>query len=152
MRVEDIMARNVVTCTPDANLESIAQLMFDNDCGIVPIIDKNKKPVSIITDRDISIAAATQHRLLSDMSVFDAKKDGEIISCEARDTVSDALESMKKAHVRRLPVVDMNGGLIGLLSIGDVIASVPRGGGGQESDEVPFDDIVVALKSIYVHH
>lgn len=152
MRVEDIMARDVVTCTPDVNLESIAQLMFDNDCGIVPIIDKNKKPVSVITDRDISITVATQHLLLFDMSVFDAKKDGEIISCEPGETVSDALESMKQAHVRRLPVVDKNGGLVGLLSIGDVIASVPRGGGGLEADEVPFDDIVVALKSIYVHH
>ncbi len=112
MRVEDIMARDVVTCTPDVNLESITQLMFDNDCGIVPIIDKNKKPVSVITDRDISIAVATQHLLLSDMLVFDAKKDGEIISCEPSESVSDALESMQQAHVRRLPVVEKNGSLV----------------------------------------
>lgn len=129
----------------------MAMMMWDKDCGVVPVTNAEGKPVGMITDRDISIAGATQHRLLSDIPVS-AVKDGRIISCSTEQDVKDAIKLMANAKVRRLPVVDGDGRLVGMLSMGDVVANIPGSGNGQSSGELPYEDVIEVLKSIYVHH
>ena len=151
MRVKDIMTSEIATCSPNSDLATVAMMMWNKDCGVVPVTDAEGKPVSVITDRDISIAGATQHRLLSDIPVT-AVKDGRIISCSTEQDVKDAIKLMANAKVRRLPVVDGDGRLVGMLSMGDVVANIPGGGKGESSAELPYEDVINVLKEVYVHH
>jgi len=151
MRVKDIMMREVATCSPSSDLATVAMIMWNKDCGVVPVTDTEGKPVGMITDRDISIAGATQHRLLSDIPVT-AVKDGRIISCSKEQDVKDAIKLMANAKVRRLPVVDGGGRLVGMLSMGDVVANIPGSGDGETSTELPYEDVINVLKEVYVHH
>ena len=151
MRVQDIMVNDIATCAPDANLESVAMMMWDNDCGIVPITDKHGKPLGIITDRDISIAAAMKHRQLSEISVSDVK-DGQIVSCQPDQDVKNALKMMRDTKIRRLPVVDRQGSLVGMLSMGDIVANVTTNSNTTTPDNPTCEDIVSTLKAVYIHH
>jgi CBS domain-containing protein len=151
MKVKDIMINDIATCKPDSNLAVVAKLMWDRDCGVVPVTDDEGKPVGMITDRDISIAGATQNRLLSEIPVS-AVKDGNAITCSGDLDVKEALKLMGISRVRRLPVVDDRGKVIGLLSMGDIVASAPETGDGAMSNELPYADVINTLKSVYVHH
>jgi len=151
MRVKDIMMSEIASCTPNSDLATVAMMMWNMDCGVVPVTDAEGRPVGMITDRDISIAGATQHRLLADIQVTDVK-DGRIISCSKEQEVKDAIKLMANAKVRRLPVVDGDGRLVGMLSMGDVVANIPGAGNGKSSAELPYEDVINVLKSIYVHH
>ena len=147
MKVQDI-----TTCNPATDLAAVAMMMWNKDCGVVPVTDEQGKPVGMITDRDISIAGATQRRPLSEIPVS-AVKDGGIVACEADRDVRDAMRLMADARVRRLPVIDGEGRLVGVLSMGDVVANVPGSGDGSSpSAELPYEDVINVLKEIYVHH
>lgn len=151
MRVQDIMVNDIATCAPDADLESVAMMMWNNDCGIVPITDKDGKPLGIITDRDISIAAAMKHRQLSEISASDVK-DGQIVSCQPDQDVKNALKMMRDTRIRRLPVVDRQGSLVGMLSMGDIVANIPTNSDATTPDNPTCEDIVSTLKAVYIHH
>jgi CBS domain-containing protein len=148
MRVKDIMITDIETCTPHSDLESVAITMWNKDCGSVPVMNEGK-PVGMITDRDISIAAATQHRLLSDIKVSDVK-DGQVITCKPEQDIKEALKLMTQSRIRRLPVIDTRGQLAGVLSMGDIVANVSED--GALSEDLSCKDVVSTLKKVYVHH
>jgi len=119
MKVKDIMTSDVKSCAEDTNLATAAKIMWEGDCGAVPVIDKQQKVLGMITDRDICIAAATRSRAEWEIPV------GEVISktlhaCAPGDDVRAALVTMKTEKVRRLPVVGTDGRLMGIVSIHDI--------------------------------
>jgi len=143
---------DIATCTPATDLAAVAMMMWNKDCGVVPVTNEQGKPVAMITDRDISIAGATQRRPLSEIPVA-AVKDGEIVACEADRDVRDAMRLMADARVRRLPIIDEEGKLVGLLSLGDIVVNVPGSSDGNSSAmDLPYEDVINTLKEIYVHH
>jgi CBS domain-containing protein len=151
MRVKDIMASEIATCSPNSDLATVAMMMWDKGCGVVPVTSVEGKRVGMIIGRDISIAGATQHRLFSNIPVTGVK-DGRIISCSTEQDVKDAIKLMANATVRRLSVVDGDGRTVGILSMGDVVANIPGAGNGKSSWELPYEDVINVLKSIYVPH
>ena len=122
MKVEQLMTRNVQTCRADDRLNRAAQIMWEHDCGVVPVVaagDGTARVVGMLTDRDICMAAYTQGRALQDIPVASAMS-GQVCSCRPSDAIGVALKVMETNQIRRLPVVDQDDQIVGLLSIADL--------------------------------
>src|SRR5262249_49131268 len=118
MRVNDLMTREVKACRPEDSLARAAKLMWDHDCGSVPVVEEDGRVVGMLTDRDICMAAFTTGQPLHEVSV-EQTMSRDVVRCTAHDPVEVALLHMGRARVRRLPVVDSTGHLIGIFSLHD---------------------------------
>lgn len=125
MKVERLMTRSVGTCSPTEGLDRAAQTMRSQDCGCVVVTDAASHPTAVVTDRDICLCALRTLRPLQMLHVADAMTSG-VITCRPDDTVTRAEAVMGKHHVRRLPVVDADGKLVGILSIDDIAREAAR--------------------------
>ncbi len=152
MNVRDVMVKSVSCCSPQDDLESVALQMMDNDCGSIPITNELGQPIGIITDRDIAIAAAVRHKALWQLIAQDFLTNMTVSICSADEDVRSALATMQKARVHRLPVIDGQGEVLGMLSMDDVIGYAERGVRGLGAPELSYDDAVMALKAISKHH
>jgi CBS domain-containing protein len=148
MKVREIMTADVHFCHSTNNLAEAAAHLWDNDCGILPVKDESGKLVGMISDRDICIATVTKNRLASEITVGEVSSNHEVHACAPNDDVQEALKLMQNHQVRRVPVVDNNGELCGILSINDVILAAEAGGWGQG---VSFQDAMATLKAICEH-
>ena len=119
MKVKDLMITDVKRCSPETNLASAAKIMWEGDCGAVPVTDERDNVIGVITDRDICIAAATRPRSEGEIPVKDVISK-EAYTCAPNDDVRAALDTMKARKVRRLPVVDQGRRLVGIVSIHDI--------------------------------
>ncbi|MDJ0851385.1 MAG: CBS domain-containing protein [Myxococcota bacterium] len=121
VRVGDLMQADVRTCTSEDALSEPARIMWERDCGCVPVeaSDGSGRVVGMITDRDIGMAAYTSGGRLAEIRVGDAMAT-RVHSCRVEDPVSEAMRIMRTAQVRRLPVVDGDGHLRGVLSLADL--------------------------------
>ncbi len=121
MRVEDIMTINVLTCLASDDATVAARIMWEHDCGVVPVVDADNRPIGMVTDRDLCMAAYTRGCALHEI-IVDTVKSRSIAVCKTSDQVTTAERIMREQRVRRLPVVDKQGKLVGILSINDVVA------------------------------
>jgi CBS domain-containing protein len=142
MTVNEIMSDPVVTCSPETTLAAAAQSMRAADYGTLPVIDAKGRLVGIITDRDICLAFANTGRNAHHVAVYEVMTP-RVVSALEQDSIHSALATMKKAHVRRLPVLDKYGHLKGLLSLEDVVVR------GLESGGIGTDEIVMTLRTMY---
>lgn len=143
MRVKDIMTDDVKCCSAETNLASAAKIMWEGDCGAVPVIDAQSKVIGMITDRDICIAAATRSRTEGEIPVQDVISKS-LCSCSPQDDVRTALGTMRAHQVRRLPVVTQDGRLAGIISIHDIAVQARSGRGSA----LPADDVLDAFIAI----
>lgn len=143
MKVRDVMTTEVGYCQADAPLTQAAEIMWQRDCGIVPVTDENQRVVGTITDRDICFATVTKNRLPSEIKISEVISQNEVQTCAPGDAVEDALKTMKRRQLRRLPVVNKDGVLVGILSLADIIRSAGKG-----KDAVPRKKLLAALKEI----
>ena len=121
MKVKDLMTTDVKRCSPETNLAEAAKIMWEGDCGAVPVTDEHDHVIGVITDRDICIAAATRPRTEGEIPVKDVISTAAY-TCAPSDDVRAALETMKARKIRRLPVVEQGGRLVGIVSIHDIAA------------------------------
>ena len=119
MKVKELMTTDVKRCTPETNLAAAAKIMWEGDCGAVPVTDERDRVVGVITDRDICIAAATRPRTEGEIPVKEVISK-PLYTCAPGDDVRSALEIMKTRKIRRLPVVEQGGRLAGIVSIHDI--------------------------------
>lgn len=143
MLVKDMMTTNVSSCRPDNNLAELAEVMWNNRCGVLPILDGSGRVMGLITDRDICIALGTRNIRASDVFARDVSRPA-YFSCSPDNDVRDALKTMATQEVSRLPVVDEAGQLVGILSIDDIVF---RAGGGRSG--LSDREIVDALTAIW---
>ncbi|MGE5246072.1 MAG: CBS domain-containing protein [Betaproteobacteria bacterium] len=145
MQVTQVMATDVATCGPDANLAHVAKMMWDRDCGFVPVVDAAGKVVGVITDRDICIAAATRRLAPEGIVASEAMRRPPIHTTQPGDTIEKVLATMKQFQVRRLPVVGPDGTLKGVISMNDIVLS------SQQKQGPAPADIVSALSAVCAH-
>lgn len=119
MNVDQIMSRRVYTCSSADSLNTAARLMWEHDCGAVPVVSETGELVGIITDRDICMAAYTQGKGLQAIPVAAAMAH-QVYSCKASDTIEAAEQMMRRHQIRRLPVVDGGKRLVGFVSLNDL--------------------------------
>lgn len=119
MKIADLMTSKVRTCTDRDSLNAAAHVMWEHDCGIVPVLDAAGKLVGLVTDRDICMAAFFHGARLSELPVREVMaRDLHTVRPEA--SLHDALALMRRVQVRRVPVVDDAGALVGIFSLADL--------------------------------
>lgn len=118
MRVREIMHPNAQVINVNYNVEAAARVMESQDCGALPV-EQNNKMVGMITDRDIVIRVVAQGKDPRKTKVKDIMSEG-IDYCYADDDIQDVSKKMTQQLHRRLPVVDENKKLVGMLSLGDI--------------------------------
>lgn len=138
-RVEQLMTKEVRTCTPVQTLNDAARAMWEGDCGCIPVLaeEGRDRVVGVLTDRDICMAAYTQGRTLREVRIGDVMTRA-VLSCGPGDTLDEAEATMRAGRVRRLPVVDDAGKLLGILSLADIARDAEqrgaRAGGPRAAD------------------
>jgi len=147
MKVSDAMIRTPASCSPETNLAAAVEILWNRNCGILPLVDGERKVVSVITDRDICIALGTRNRLPGEITVADVATH-RAICCGADEDVRAALSRMAEHKVRRLPVVDAEGKLVGILSMDDVVDRT-RLKPAVKSNDPTSEDVVSTLKKLY---
>ncbi|MDB4990746.1 MAG: hypothetical protein JWN04_5924 [Myxococcaceae bacterium] len=120
MHVEQLMSRSLHSFTADHVASDAAQAMWDFDIGCVPVVDEQHAPIGMVTDRDICMATHMRAKSPSEIKLRDLMSRG-IFTCKTTDNVSDAERTMRDWQVRRLPVVNADGVLVGVLSLSDII-------------------------------
>jgi CBS domain-containing protein len=120
MTIKDLMSRDVHTVRLGDHLDAAARVLWDRDCGAVPVVDGNGAVVGMITDRDICMAALTQGRPLGEIPVTVAMAR-TVRTARPDQDVAAALAAMTAQQVRRLPVVDARGVCIGMVSTADLV-------------------------------
>jgi CBS domain-containing protein len=149
MKVQDIMTRDVKFCGPDTNLAAATEILWRSSCGTLPILDSNGKPAGVMTDRDMCIAMGTRNWAARDLAVRDVASY-PVFTCGADDEVREALKAMGQHHVRRLPVVNGDGKVVGILSL-DEIALRAEKAEGKKTPDISYEDVVNTMKAIYGH-
>ena len=149
MKVQDVMTTDVKYCKPEANLAAAAALMWEKDCGALPIVSDAGTAIGMITDRDIAIALGTQNRNASEIPVKEVMS-GKLFPASADDDIHTALKLMRKEKVHRLPVINVDGKLKGILSLNDIALQAVRPN-GKTKPELNYEDVVSTLKAICEH-
>lgn len=147
MKVADLMTKPPAYCNPQTNLAAAAEILWNHNCGILPIVDSKEKVIGVVTDRDMCVALGTRNRLPSEVTVSEVAS-GKVIACTPDDDLRGALAKMAQARVRRLPVIDVSGKLQGILSMDDIVLRTEAGTLKRDS-ELSFEDVVGTLKSVY---
>ncbi|HXI12177.1 MAG TPA: CBS domain-containing protein [Thermoanaerobaculia bacterium] len=119
--VKDVMTKNPECVTEKETLRAVAKMMADNDCGAIPVVDSTstRKPVGMITDRDIVIRAIAKGKDPATTTVADAMSKG-VKTVKDDDSIDKVFKVMSDAKVRRVPVVDSKGGVVGIVAVADV--------------------------------
>jgi len=149
MTIQDIITSDVQCCGPDTNLAAAAKMMWDSDCGALPVLNVEGHVTGMITDRDICMAAATKNKPASDITVWETIS-GKVYTCQLSDDVHTALDIMKREKVRRLPVVDEDGVLQGIVAMNDFVL-LAADAKGAKAPAVSYEDVVRTMKAISMH-
>ena len=143
MKVLDVMTPGPLTCAPETTIAEAGHLMWEGDCGVLPIV-RDGTVTGIVTDRDLFIALATRDVRASELTVG-AVARAQPVTCVARDDVHQAMAAMKAHRVRRLPVLDDNGKVAGMVSMNDLLLAA------SPSTSITDDQIVATLQTISEH-
>lgn len=117
-QIATVTTRNVVVVRPDENLQRAAELMSRLDVGALPVHD-GRALVGIVTDRDITVRA-TARNLRPDETPVAEVMSAQTLACHETDSVDEVMKLMGDAQVRRLPVLDRAGEVVGIVSLGDL--------------------------------
>jgi CBS domain-containing protein len=147
MKVSQIMKHAVRCCDPNDSLEIAARLMWENDCGCVPVRDSDGRVIGMITDRDVCMAALFQGGTLRSLKVSSAMAK-QVLTCGLDDTIATAEAIMREHQVRRLPVVDGDGHLAGIISLNDIALEAGHEAGRRRKKEVSFAEVGETLQGV----
>ena len=136
MKIQDIMTKDPACVTPEATVREAAQVMQRDDTGIVPVVDgqDDRKLVGVITDRDIAIRCVADGRD-SNCRVRDVMSSGHIATCKLNDEVDNVMDAMRTEKVRRIPIVDERGSLVGIVAQADIVRKTRDGAQAEDTIE-----------------
>ncbi len=136
MKASEIMTSTPSTTTPDASLQDAARLMKEQDVGLIPVVEANGsgKLVGVITDRDIAIRVVADGRETKGTKVSEAMS-GMPHTCGANDSVDSVMELMGKEQLRRVPIIDENGNLVGIVAQADIVLQAKSDGKSERTIE-----------------
>jgi CBS domain-containing protein len=147
MKVADVMMRTPASCTAEMNLAAAVETLWTRNCGMLPIVNSEGKVTGVITDRDICIALGTRNRPAGQITVSEVQP-GRLFSCNADDDIHTALAIISGAKVRRLPVIDKQGKLQGILSLDDVVLHA-NGSTTGRAPELSSNEVIEYMKRVY---
>ena len=150
MKVQEVMTKQPAFCGLDTTLAGAVNTMQDSGCGFLPVVGEGGNVVGVITDRDICIALGTRDRNPSEVLVKDVvlPKDRtfpKLFACTPDDKMRCILTTMREEKIRRLPVVDREGALVGVLSIDDLVVRACKHAG---KEGISCKEVVEAYQAI----
>lgn len=146
MLVEELMSRGVKSCHPETDLATAAQMMFEGDFGVLPVVDQEEHVKGILTDRDICLAVTAKRQSATNLKAADTIS-GQAYCVHMNDDIHEALKQMKAHRVRRLPVLNAEDRLQGMISINDIILDAHEKGPNHPS----YVEAMETLKGICLH-
>ena len=146
MKVKEVMMGTPYHCQPETNLGSATELMWNANCGFLPVQAADGKVIGVVTDRDICIALGTRSRLAGDVVVGEVMS-GKLFSCAPDDDIHVALQTLREGKVRRLPVIGSNGSLVGVISMDDILSRIEPSSLGKKP-ELSSDEVVRTFRAI----
>jgi CBS domain-containing protein len=149
MKVKEVMTPQAKAIWLTESLADAAKLMWEHDCGILPIIKDGRKVVGVITDRDICMAMAIRDKNPSGISVEEVMT-GEVYAATPEEDLEQALSTMREHKIRRLPVLNSEGELEGILSMNDIVlkAEEPNGSAAPPTN---YAEIIQTYQAICGH-
>lgn len=144
MKVSDLHICEVSACSPDTNLARAGMQMLKEHIGSLPVLDRRDRVIGIITDRDIALELSRRNTPAGEIYVDEVMCD-QPATCSPHDDIRDALRLMARHEVRRLPVVDDQDRLEGIISIDDVICHAATNG---DSKHLPHAEVIEAFCQI----
>ena len=147
MKVKDVMMRTAASCNRETNLGAAVEILWERNCGVLPVVDGEQKVIGVITDRDICIALGTRNRLPGEITVGEVTS-GRLFTCASEDEIRAAMATMAHAKVRRLPVVTADGKLEGILSMDDIVVR-SESRSAKSPSELSHDEVSETLKAVY---
>lgn len=130
MFIRDIMTKSPISCVPSNTVQKAAQLMRDHDIGVIPVVEseQSQKLLGVITDRDLCMTIVADAKDASTAHVKDSMT-ATVVSCYPEDDLQKAETLMRDNQVRRIPIIDKENKLQGILSIADVLrrSNLPAG-------------------------
>ena len=140
MRVSEVMSRHPAVCTRSNSAQTAAAMMKENDTGILPVVEDNytRRLVGVITDRDLCLAVVAAGRDPNHTWIEDHMTEDPVF-CVAEDRTETVLEIMKRHQVRRVPVVNNEKVLQGMVSLSDLVRHNAVGGA----------ELLAAMKKIF---
>jgi CBS domain-containing protein len=137
MRVNDLMTTHVASVRADETASAALKMMWDCDCGSLPVVDGDARVLAIVTDRDIAMTALFRNAAPSAIAVSEAMSKN-IHYCAPGDNVAAAEQIMRAHQIRRLPVLDGERRLMGVITLADLV----RGAAGRlRRRELPADEV-----------
>jgi len=132
MKAEKIMTREVASCRPDDTLNDAARIMWERDCGFVPVTEEDSggRVVGVVTDRDLCMAAYTRGQRLAEIRVRDVMSTG-VHACTPTEDVEAVEAVMRGAKVHRIPIIDGGSRLLGVVSLADIAREAAREAGAR---------------------
>lgn len=118
MKTSEVMTHDVWTCAPHDTAADAARVMWDRDCGVVPVVSDGELK-GVVTDRDLLMAAQTTGKTLAQIPLS-SLVPGPVATCREDQDISEAMSTLSSRQVRRLPVVNRDNRLVGILSINDL--------------------------------
>lgn len=146
MKVKEVMMGTPYHIPLNANLGVATELMWKGNCGFLPVVDAGKKVCGVITDRDICVALGTRNQTAGQVRVEEVVQR-KVYACTPEDDIHIALQTMREGHVRRLPVVDLNGNLSGVVSMDDLLLRAEPDREGRQA-ELSADEVVRGYRTI----
>ncbi|HXI22822.1 MAG TPA: CBS domain-containing protein [Pyrinomonadaceae bacterium] len=148
MKVKDVMTPDTKAIWITESLADAAKEMWENDCGVLPIIKDGRKVVGMITDRDICMATAIRDRNPSHISVEEVT-NATVYAAEPDEEVEQALQTMRERKIRRLPVLNPEGELQGIVSMNDIVLKAKERNG--QKPQFSYADVVKTYQAICEH-
>ena len=137
MPIHNLMTRDVAMVTPRDSVQYAARLMRDEDCGAIPVVNGRKQLVGMVTDRDITVRLVADGYDVNHALVSDCMTD-EAFACHVGDSVRECMSVMSRHQIRRLPIVDDNDRVVGIVSQADLARCADRSRRGKRA----FTDLV----------
>lgn len=147
MKVKEVMTTDAKAVWITESLADAAKEMWENDCGALPIVKDGHKVVGMITDRDICMATAMRDRNPSAISVEEVMSR-TVYAAEAEEDIEQALQTMREHKVRRLPVLNLEGELQGIVSMNDIVLKAKGNG---KKPKIDYGDVVKTYQAICEH-
>lgn len=124
MKAKEIMTQNPACCVPATNLQEVARMMCDSNCGVIPVVEslQSMKLSGILTDRDIVCRSVAEGKNPLQLAARDCMSK-QIVSVPQDASLEDCLDVLERNQIRRVPVVDKKGACIGILSLADLAKS-----------------------------
>lgn len=121
MQVKNVMTPNPACCTPDSTLQRVAEMMVENDCGEIPVVENmaSMKPVGVITDRDITCRTVAKGLNPLVMTVGECMTT-PCVTVTPDTSLDECCRVLEEKQIRRVPVIDASGACCGIVALADI--------------------------------